>query len=172
MNIRQVETSVRNAVKLILSELEDKYIKFAYAPNGQPAFFPSENVIFVWAEESRDDYGRQSETVAEYSPETDSEKLARSRTVVYSVHFIAYGPDSSENINRIKSGMLNESVRRELSSGGLFYIPRMDAPSRVNENNDGLWWKRWDWQAEFNYLRTDREEINYISSADISVSSN
>lgn len=112
MNIRQVETSVRNAVKLILSELEDKYIRFAYAPNGQPAFFPSENVIFVWAEESRDDYGRQSETVAEYSSETDSERLARSRTIVYSVHFIAYGPDSSENINRIKSGMLNESVRR------------------------------------------------------------
>jgi hypothetical protein len=151
-------------VRSILPQLHGSKVRFAYATDGQPEFSHSDNVIFVWAEESADEYGRQVETT------WTAGAALRRRTVVWTVHITAYGPEASENINKIKTGLLSEGAKRLLAADGLFYIPRLEAPQRIPENADGVWWERWDWRAEFNSLRSDSEQVDYFETADIIVS--
>lgn len=146
-------------------------IRLTYPQDGQPNWKIDEDIVFIRLFEKEDAYAKQLDSV--YEAQRGSVIKKSTRTRVWEVQYVVYGPQANEHINKIKDGVFRQDVKRLLSGNGVFLIPDLSPCRRVPELFAGQWWNRWDLSLTFNELyRLADEDVGRIESVSIQANYN
>ncbi len=142
-------------------------VRIAWPTTGAPAWKISEDVVFIrLIPREDDDYARQIDS--EYKAHAATVIKKSSRTRIWEVQFVAYGPNAQTAVNKIKDGVFRQDIKRLLSESAVFLIPNMPPCRRVPELFAGQWWNRWDVSLTFNELyQLPDEDVGRIESVEI-----
>lgn len=165
MEFSKLEDLFCDMAELILGKNFTKNIRISYALNGQPSWKSTEDIIFIRLFEKDDEYAKQINS----SYETSGNVIKKSsRTRVWEVQIVAYGPSANENINKIKDGVFRQEVKNLLAKDNVFFVPNYPQSKRVPELFSGQWWNRWDLSLNFNELyKLPDEDVGRIDSVEI-----
>lgn len=163
---RQLENVLRNATLMCLrldpdnpSEEVQKRIRFSW-PNsetGNSDWKREENIVFLRITPGSDPYTLLRDVTYRYDSSTDKQIEEVSYYRHYSVNFIFYGPNSSEDADAVRIGLYREAIKQYLQKNRLAPLTGAREPVRVPEIDEtGEWWERSDLFIEF-YERVQRE---------------
>ena len=141
------------------SEAVQKRVRVSWpqSDTGNSTWGRDENVVFLRIAPTPDDFSqlRDIEHVYDGGTDTLTERVTYHRS--FSASFICYGPDSLEDADRIKIGILRDGVRSLLKKSGVAVQTAIRDPLRLTEPDEsGDWWERYDLTANF-YALTARE---------------
>lgn len=138
--------------------------RISWPQEGAPAWKIDEDVTFIRViPHEDDDYTRQLDSTYEATANTVIKKSSRTR--VWEVQFVVYGPNADTNVNKIKDGVFRQDIKRILSASSVFLIPDLPPSRRVPELYAGRWWNRWDLSIFFNELyQLPDEDVGRIES--------
>lgn len=169
--IPEFEDILQPIIGGILGWTEEKInedVRIGWELDGPPAFKITDNVIFITATPFDDPINRQQDVSAEES--SPDLEVTSSSTRVMTLNVIAYGSSASLNLQTIKLAMANnESVRRELATNGIYFIPNTVEQRRLPESFQGRWWERADMQLRFNELLSDTQQQNQVDSVEVTI---
>ncbi len=132
-------------------------VSWPQSDTGNSTWDRDENVVFLRIAPTPDDYSqlRDIEHVYDGGADILSERVTYHRA--FTASFICYGPDSLEDADRIKIGILRDSVHSVLKAQGVAVQPAIREPLRLTEPDEsGDWWERYDLSVSF-YALTSRE---------------
>ncbi len=132
-------------------------ISWPQSDTGNSTWGREENVVFLRIAPTPDDYSRLRDIDHVYDSEGDTltERVRYHRS--FTVSWICYGPDSLEDADSIRIGILRDSVHSLLKESGVAILPNLPEPLRLTEPDEsGDWWERYDLTASF-YAYTTRE---------------
>lgn len=163
---KQLEDVLRIAVLMCLrldpdspSEAVQKRVRFSW-PNsetGNSDWKREENVVFLRITPGSDPYSLLRDVTYRYDRDTDKQIEEVSYYRHYSVNFIFYGPNASDDSDTVRIGLYRDSVRQFLKKHRIAPITGAREPIRVPELDEtGEWWERSDLFIEF-YERVQRE---------------
>lgn len=142
-------------------------VRISWPTGGAPAWKISEDVVFIrlFAKDD-EDYARQIDSTYEAERGTVIKKSTRTR--IWELQFIGYGPSAQTAVNKIKDGVFRQDVKRLLSANSVFLIPDLPPCRRMPELFAGQWWNRWDITLTFNELyQLPDEDVGRIESVSI-----
>lgn len=172
MDFAKLEDLFAEMVTTILKDqVASDNIRISYPTNGQSSWAIDENVVFIRLFEKEDEYAKQLDST--YISYNDTIIKKSTRTRVWEVQLVAYGPQANSNINRIKDGVFRQDVKMQLAGNNVFLIPNMPTCKRIPELFGGQWWERWDLSLNFNelYNLTD-EDLGHIEIVEIKTNIN
>ena len=109
----EVENLFRDLLCDILGlPVDNKQIVFSYQSTGTPGWKHDQDKLFIRLSELDDDYSKFRNSL--YHPNDETVIKSTSRTRVWEVYLIAYGPNSCEVQNQIKDGVFLQRARRFL----------------------------------------------------------
>ena len=121
-----------------------------------------ENVIFLQITTADDPYTIPWDISHEADDQGNLQEVVRYHKC-HNIQWICYGPDSGEDADCIRIGILREPVRAFLRKSRLAVLTDIRQPKRIPEMDDaGQWWERNDLTAQCYELaerRYDEGEI-------------
>lgn len=172
MDFSRLEDLFGDMVEMIVQDyIPQKNIRMTYPTGGQPSWGIDENVVFIRLFEKEDEYTKQLDNIYEAENGTVIKKSTRTR--VWEVQLVVYGPLSSNTVNKIKDGVFRQDVKHLLAKSGVFLITNMPTCKRVPELLGEQWWNRWDLSLNFNELyQLADEDLGRIETVEIKTNIN
>ena len=145
------------------------YVRVEWPSGGAPAWGISEDVCFIGVT-AIDGGPITQQRQLTYQQYADSSGVESSGfTLVNSVMFTFYGPNSFDNARLTQDRIFRQENHDTLAQSNVYLIPQNIFPRRVPELFQGQWWDRSDLTLNFNELIVRNEERSYIAEADITV---
>lgn len=145
-------------------------VRRSWQTQGQPGWGINEDILFLKIyDESGQDITVPVDTIL-----TDLDEdieVNKGQTRVLRLNLIAYGPNSYDNLIRIRNYFQSNTSKR-LKENEIYLIPRSDTPYRVPELFLQQWWDRCDLNLWFNCLMTYTYKINEIKTVPVTVYGN
>lgn len=130
-----------------------------------------DNVIFLRITPTYDDYTIQKDITHVYDSGNDTLKEVVDYHRVFSIQWVCYGPESGEDVDAIRIGILRTEVRKYLRQNGIGMKPDIREPVRIPEPDEsGDWWERNDLTAQCYILFSRDYEEGIIEHVPVSVS--
>lgn len=108
-----------------------------------------DDVIFLRITPSSDDYTVQKDITHVYDSGNDTLKEVVDYHRCFSIQWVCYGPESGEDADALRIGILRTEVRKYLRQNGIAMKPDIREPVRMPELDDsGDWWERHDLTAQ------------------------
>lgn len=167
----QLETLFQS-VTVAMTGLASKFVRIAYASEGQPAWENTQNVACLSVSVIDNPYDKQRNIAYKdkATPDPDEVEESISYTTVLSVDWVIYGPLSLDLALAIKSNILKPAIRALLRPSNIFPLTEIQAPVRLPYNFNGRWWNRSDVRVLFNLESTEKADIPTFASASVEVS--
>ena len=122
-----------------------------------------ENVVFLRISPGFDTYGDLHEIDHAYDDETDQLKEVVQYYRCHKINWVCYGPDSDDDADAIRIGILRDAVHSYLKRHMVAVKPHIREPVRMNEQDEtGEWWERSDLSGECYQLVTREYDIDSI----------
>jgi len=132
---------------------------------GSPNWSRTEETVFIRISPMMDEYSRLWDISHTQGSEGYTEDVANHEH--YEVVWICYGLNALETANKLRFGLLRESIRQYLKSESLAFKPVIDVPTRATEQDRaGDWWNRFDLRAQCYVLSRYSYESDYIDVMD------
>ena len=131
-----------------------------------------DNVIFLRIKPTYDDYTIQKDITHVYDSGNDTLKEVVDYHRAFSIQWVCYGPESGEEADAIRIGILRTEVKKYLRQNGIGMKPDIREPARMPELDDsGDWWERHDLTAQC-YILFSREYMEgMVEHVPVTVSS-
>lgn len=131
-----------------------------------------DNVIFLRITPTYDDYSIQKDITHVYDSGNGTLKEVVDYHRAFSIQWLCYGPESGEDADAIRIGILRTEVRKYLRQNGIGMKPDIREPVRMPELDDsGDWWERHDLTAQCYILFSRDYAEGMIEHVPITVSS-
>lgn len=164
----EVENLFRDLLCDILElPLDNKQTVFSYQATGVPGWKHDQDKLFIRLNELDDEYAKFRSSL--YHPNEEAVIKSTSRTRVWEVYLIAYGPHACDVQNQIKDGVFLQKARRFYFKNDIALITDYPQALRVPELFNGRWWERWDMRLRFNELYVVEEDVGSIEDVQIFV---
>lgn len=164
----QVEDVMRDLLCLLLELPSDTpVIRIAYQSDGAPAWKHNDTVLFMRLSESDEEWGHYRDNT--YETRSNDVIKESSRTRVWELHLIAYGPDGSQWLNRIKDGIHTQAAKRFYYAMDITAVPSNLAIQRIPELYDGRWWARFDLKLIFYEHYLVEENVKSIEHVNVTI---
>lgn len=136
-------------------------VRIAWPVGGAPAWKITEDIIFVRVTSNNDPIIQQRDI--EYTPyDTNNSNRKASYTRNHTVQWTCYGPNSFDNVDKIRNGIFLLANKETFDINNLALVTDVSAPTRAPELFNGQWWDRSDVQANFNESVTRTGTVPYI----------
>ena len=133
---------------------------------GAPAWKISDDVTFIQIVPVDDDFARQRDiSHSDFGLTTAKRTVKYSR--VFGVSWTCYGPNSFDNIEKIRNGLFVETYRNLIAVKNMYLVTDIGMPRRVPELFNGQWWERSDLSVRYNEGVERNATVNRIESARI-----
>lgn len=146
----------------------DKRVRIGWPTKGAPSWKINEDIAFLLIGYDNDPITQQQETTYQNNDAT-SLKTELSYTRVIRVQWVFYGPNSSDDADKLRSGLYRSETKERLGVSNLAAIFDSNAPMRSPELYNGQWWERSTYYARFNEKVIRRSTIQIIESADVTI---
>jgi len=143
-------------------------VRIAWPQKGSPAWKITEDVIFLQCFEIDNPYNRQREDVITQT-DTENNLSETGFTIVNSINWEVYGPNSYDNIRIIKNKIFLQEYHDILARSNVYLIPDVPTPRRMPEKFEEQWWERQDLTMLFNELVIIQTTGKSIASAEINL---
>lgn len=151
MTMKELQRLIRRTYCAILNiDEESTMIRTTYNTDGQLAFGIHDDVLIMSIEEADDTYGRYRQ-YAQRAVD-DSNYRDHVGTRVWNVRITAYGPNSHDNLDSIRSGVLTYTSMSILSPNDVYIVPEIPRIQRSPEQFNGQWYERADITLKYNEL--------------------
>lgn len=169
LTLKQLEDVFRTIICMLLGlnpldPLNASKVRIAWPTGGAPGWKITDDVMFIGVSPVDDSYTKQRDMV--FSPNTSSLVYA---TTCYTrsirVSIIAYGPNSFDNIESVRSGFFSQG--EELSKNNLYFVLDIPSPKRIPELFNGQWWERSDIAVMFYEKVTRQSTVPTIATAEV-----
>lgn len=168
--MNEIEEIIYDVVKAILPNFNQNNICREHQAFGQPSFSNTEDRIFFDVIESESNIAKEIYFEDNYNSVKDSIERTHGKTITINVKFVVYGPHSYNNSLLIRDGFFLESTRKTLREHDIFIVPYHQLALFYQEQLNGVWYQRYDFEITFNrWWTAPVEEINYINNANIIV---
>lgn len=164
-----------NAVNNILNSDGETFpsgnIRFAYQEMGQPFFNRGETYVYIDLFETDFETNRHMD----FFYKVVDDDLIESRTSMKRIicRFILYGDNALNIANKIRLGLYDDSIRKTFKKESLFLIPDIPSPILTKELINNTWFKRVDFDVNYNGLCDIRSEnLGGISKNTIQININ
>ncbi|MGO4496420.1 hypothetical protein AB4114_11040 [Paenibacillus sp. 2RAB27] len=143
-------------------------VRIAWPKDGAPSWKREEDVAFIMLGYDDDAITQQQET--SYIG-TDSTGIITetASTQVIRVNWNCYGPNSFDDMGKIRRGLYKPEITEFLAVNNLALILNVPMPVRFPELYGGQWWERTTFYARFNELVVIRSSVPSIDSADVQI---
>lgn len=130
-----------------------------------------ENVIFLRITPAHDDYTIQKDITHAYDRESDTLREVVTYHRCFSIQWVCFGPQSGEDADAIRIGILRSEIKRYLQQSGIGIKPDIREPARMPElDESGDWWERNDLTAQCYILFTRDYEETAIEHVPVTIS--
>lgn len=146
-------------------DVKSTMVRTTYNTVGQLAFGISDNVVIMSLSEANDSYGNYRQYVSRQVADKNYRDHVGTR--VWDVRITAYGPDSHENLDRIRSGVLTLQSSRILTPKDVYIVPTTPNIQRSPELFGGQWYERSDMTLRYNELYVFEEDVGRIDEVNI-----
>ena len=104
-----------------------------------------ENVVFLRITPWNDEIGRYADSSYYFDQDTQLYRERVDFTKSHQIHFLCYGPDSYDDAETIRIGILRANIRQFLQKNRLGIMPHIREPIQMSEQDEtGEWWERYD----------------------------
>jgi hypothetical protein len=141
-------------------------VRTSWPTQGQPFSKISEDVIYCRAVQVDDDYDKVLDESASVLDD-ETLQITDTRTRVWQLFWVAYGPNSFDRIRQIRKGLMQDATRDTFAAINMYLIPDLPAPVRAPELFEGQWWERTDFSARFNELVTEYDSAQPVSGVEV-----
>lgn len=141
-------------------------VRRSWQPVGAPTWKITDDVTFFQILPVDDDFARQRDTSHSDYGATSAKRTIK-YTRVFSLSWICYGPNSFDNIEKIRSGIFVETYRNLIAAKNMYLLPDIGMPRRAPELHNGQWWERSDLSARYNEGVEVSSTVNRIDSVRI-----
>ena len=126
---------------------------------GSPNWSRTEDTVFIRVTQLLDNYSELWDIT--YGG-TDFDGSV-SNHEAYEVSWVVYGLNALETAQKVRYGLLRETIRQELIGAGIAFKPEIRMPNYVPEQDrSGDWWNRYDLQAQMYLKQTRKYAEEYI----------
>ena len=141
-------------------------VRHAYQGQSQPSFEITDDVIFLNINNIDSPYDKQRDIT--YSA-ADSQNANQSIFYVRVIQttWTIYGPNSWDNADIIRNGVLTPPILEILGDSQVYPIPGISPAIRAPYLFDGQWWQRCDLNVNFNVGTLRVNTAPYLQSAEI-----
>lgn len=148
-------------------------ISWPTSETGSSNWKRDENVVFLRISPGLDSYGDLHEIDHAYESESDQLKEVVRYYRCHQINWVCYGPDSDDDADTIRIGILRDAVHSFLKAHLVAIKPHIREPIRMDEQDEsGEWWGRCDLTCECYELVTREYDIGYIAELpDLSINS-
>lgn len=167
LTLAQIQVLILNAT-IAATGLDQKNVRFAYQSDTQPAWEINQNVIVIYVNYLDSQYDKNRDTQYVHL-NTDHATENVSYTRVISVDWTLYGPDSFDNADILRTGLLIEDIRNPMDAQGVKVASEINAPRRIPYEFNNQYWQRVDLYAEFNVATLRNTIIPYFKSVTVEV---
>lgn len=141
-------------------------ISWPTSKTGNSNWGRDENVVFLRISPGYDAYGSIHDIDHVYDSETDTQKEVVRYHRSHRIVWVCYGPDSDDDADTIRIGIVREGVHSMLKASNVAIQPHLRDPVRVPEQDEtGEWWERCDLEADFYQLVTREYSEDFIDTA-------
>ena len=141
-------------------------ISWPTAETGNNNWGREENVVFLRLSPGLDPFGTQHDVIQEYDAENDQGYEAVIYHRSWQIAWVCYGPDSDNDADTIRIGILRDAIRAYLRRYNVAVLPDIRDPVHVPEPDEtGEWWERNDLTAQFYELVTRRYANDFIEQS-------
>lgn len=141
-------------------------ISWPTSDTGNSDWKRDENVVFLRISPGYDTYGTLHDIDHVYDPETDTQKEVVYYHRSHRITWVCYGPDSDNDADTIRIGILRDAVHSYLKAHKVAIQPHLREPVRAPEQDEtGDWWERSDLEADFYQLVTREYPEDFINTA-------
>ena len=175
----QIEDAFWNATVNVLgldpdAEATQCHVRISWPKGdaGNSSWKPDENIVFLRITPASDDYTVQRDITHIYHSACDALHEVVTYHRCFSVQWVCFGPDSGEDADAIRIGILRTEIGKYLRHYGIAMKPDIREPVRMPELDDsGDWWERHDLTAQC-YILFSREYMEgMIEHVPVTVSS-
>ena len=153
------------ALKGIITENPEKWIRKMYPTNGAPDWTVRDNIVFLNLDSRDDDYGKQRDTTYRAAIGTTLKRSRRTR--VWDLTAVCYGPRAYDMATAFQDGVFTEKIRAYLGKNSVYLVPLLQNPVQSNEIFAGKWWERWNITLTFNERYDITEDVGYYDKVTI-----
>jgi hypothetical protein len=167
LKLNQLEDALFTATTTVTG-LPNDNIRLAYQGDSAPFVAMGEDVALLYITALDNAYDKQRE-LSYSKPIGGGTQLneAASYTRVIECLWMVHGPNSFDNADAIRSGILSEAVREPLAALQIYPVPSIPPAVRVPEIHENQWLDRSDLRVRF-YVATTREStVNELSGVEI-----
>lgn len=139
-------------------------ISWPSGETGSTNWLRDENTVFLRISPGLDSYGDLHEVDHAYDSASDQLKEVVRYHRCHQINWVCYGPDSDDDADAIRIGILRDAVHSFLKRHLVAVKPHIREPIRMDEQDEsGEWWKRCDLTCECYELVTREYDIGYIA---------
>jgi len=143
-------------------------VRIGWQQQGQPAQTIDDDVVYLRVMEA-DSPANRTIDVQTFGVDDRSVGQLTTYMRMWQVIWCAYGPNSFDNMRKIRSGLLTQKMHDMFAvlNLQLYLMTDRTAPRRVPEPKDGgQWWERVDWEASFYERVTEVEMVDSVASVE------
>lgn len=123
-------------------------ISWPSAETGNADWKREENIVFLRISPGLDEYGTLLDISYNLDDTSGAKEVIRYHRC-HQIHWICYGPDSDYDADRIRIGILRDSIRASMLKSNVAVQPHIREPVRIPEQDEsGEWWERCDLTAQ------------------------
>ena len=172
MNRTEIENAIWRVTMLILGFDPDSSdpnvqsrvrISWPLSDAGNPNWSRTETTVFIRLNPVMDDYSSLWDITYDLGAEF-KEQVSNHRA--FEVSWIVYGTDALEAAQKLRYGLLRESIRQELKQSNIAFQTVIRMPVHFPEQDrSGDWWERYDVTAHMYLKDTRNYSEQYIDTA-------
>lgn len=141
-------------------------VRISWLPAGAPSWKITDDITFLSIVPDDDYFAKQRDVSHSEFGSTNATRTIK-YTRVFGVSWICYGPNSFDNIEKIRNGIFVEIYRNFIAAKNMYLLPDIGMPRRAPELLNGQWWERSDLSARYNEGVERNATVNRIDSARI-----
>lgn len=140
-----------------------KRIRFSWPDSTNSDWKHNDDVVFLRISPRSDPYGEQQDITYDEGEGGTLKEVVRYHRC-HSIDWVCYGPNSDQDADAIRIGILSTPVHDYLMRNSIAILPEIGDPIRFPEQDaGGEWWQRYDLHADM-YEGARREyEISRIT---------
>jgi hypothetical protein len=143
-------------------------VRISWPTNGSPSWKRDEDIVFIMLAYDNDPITQQQEMTYQNNDAT-SLNTELSYTRIIRIQWVFYGPNSSEDADKLRSSLYRPETTERLATNNLAAIFDSNSPMRSPELFNGQWWERSTYYARFNEKVVRRSSIPVLVSADVEI---
>ena len=164
-----LQNTMQQVTMSALGTTNPNVVRVGWQPQGQPAWPSSLDVAIVRCEESSDPYDKIRDQ-ANFPNDVESLIQQYRYTRVWTAYWCVYGPNSFDNVRKIRSALVTDPYTTWLLANvNTYVISEIRTPIYAPEKYARQWWYRTDFEARFCELVIEQQQVATVASVEINI---